>query len=64
MTKKLVSRDKQEEIDKALRERKKAMRRLAKSKLRSATGRVGLKFILIVVHSQRYNYRQYKLSRI
>ena len=38
MTKKLVSRDKQEEIDKALRERKKAMRRLAKSKLRSATG--------------------------
>ena len=39
MTKKLVSRDKQEEIDKALRERKKAMRRLARSKFRSATGR-------------------------
>ena len=38
MTKKLVSREKQEEMDKAMRERKKAMKRLARSKFKPSTG--------------------------
>ena len=40
MTKKLVNRQKQEEMDKAIRERKKAIKRLARSKFKTSTGKI------------------------